>query len=86
MLGGRDGRTMPKVKLPDIGPRPARPWRIVVGVLMILMFVGSTQIQHAPLALGDTAGYLGRMTGLLTNVAIWLIGGIWVIRSGLARR
>jgi hypothetical protein len=60
--------------------RPARVWRIVLGVLILLIAVSnSVRFQSEPTADGATS--LGRLTGLvvLMLIAIWLIG------SGLPR-
>jgi hypothetical protein len=70
------------MKSAQIGPRPARPWRIVLGIFLILMFVGGTQTIN----LNDLGAAVGSLVAILLSVAIFLGGGIWLISSGLARR
>ena len=64
------------------GPRPARPWRIVVGVLMFLMFFGTTRI----IVLDNTVTAVSSLVRLLLSVGVFLIGAVWLIGSGLAKR
>ncbi len=70
----------------QIGPRPARPWRIVVGSLMVLIWVGSLTVRHPSLAPGDTAGFYGSIFGVVLTAVVLLAGGISMIRSGLPKK
>jgi hypothetical protein len=66
----------------QIGPRPARPWRIVLGIFLILLFVTGSQTIDA----SDIGAAVGSLVAILIGAAIFLGGGIWLISSGLARR
>ncbi len=75
----------------NVGPRPARIWRLVVGVILMLYSVAAIVGSAANKAVedinsgGQQAGAIGTMIGLGINIAIG-IGGFWLLRSGRARR
>ena len=70
------------MKPPQIGPHPARPFRIVLGIILLLIFgAGTTTID-----LSNIGAAVGSLVAILIGVAIFLGGGIWLISSGLARR
>jgi hypothetical protein len=58
--------------------RPARTGRIILGVVLILAALNSTNVKTAP---GDVAGALGKLTLLL----ILVVPAVWLIASGLPR-
>lgn len=69
------------------GPRPARPWRIAGGVLLLLMLVASAVWQEGQpspphLPTDDIVSALGALFGIV----VLLAAGILLIRSGLPRR
>lgn len=59
------------------GRKPATPWKIVAGVLLLLFAAGNST-RRSP---GDLAGALGSLIGL----CILVFGGIALIASGLSK-
>lgn len=70
------------MKPPTTGPRPARPWRVVLGILLILMFITGTQT----IDLRGIGAAVGSLVTILIGATIFVGGGMWLIGSGVSRR
>jgi hypothetical protein len=69
--------------------RPARIWRIVLGVILVLWSVGSIaaiggRAAVEPVTHGDVAGGIGSLIGLGIMIALG-IWGVLLIRAGLPK-
>ncbi|MDQ6891519.1 MAG: hypothetical protein M3167_02435 [Acidobacteriota bacterium] len=66
---------------PEGGPRV---WRIVFGVVLLLLSIGGL-VGPKPPVTGGTAGAIGSTVGLGISLALgaW---GIWLIRTGMKAR
>jgi len=68
------------------GPRPARPRRIVVGIVLLLLVLGSGLQLSLNLANFAEAvrGCSGSVIDLLVS-GILLVAGLWLVWTGLPR-
>jgi hypothetical protein len=63
----------------DFKEQPARPWRIVLGVLLLLTLMGNSMRPQTQ------GGGVAGAAGTLTGATMLFTGGVYLINSGLPR-